>query len=42
MQSLEEILEFKDKNADSEKVTYEWVNENFTHYEVCLILHASL
>lgn len=26
MQSFQEILEFKDKNADDEKVTYEWAN----------------
>lgn len=25
MQSFQDILEFKDKNADDEKVTYEWV-----------------
>lgn len=26
MQSFQEILEFRDKNADDEKVTYEYVN----------------
>lgn len=36
MQSLQEILTFKDKNADDEKVTVEWVHPNMLHIYLIL------
>ncbi|XP_077392833.1 pyruvate dehydrogenase (acetyl-transferring) kinase isozyme 1, mitochondrial isoform X1 [Festucalex cinctus] len=45
VQSLQEILEFKDKNADNEKVTYEYVfislDFTFPHNSPCLTQHVS-